>query len=229
MKYFLIPFWLFFNTMGLFAQITDCLCDDRLTDSNLPGENLVCVVVPTGEARIYENEIYGQWRYGKIILNSGEIIPVQLIRYDGLTDQLLLDSKNPVIRLEIEKYTNRGFDIEWIIPGRILHFRRVRIQDKPAVASRDAFLEVLVSGTYTLYAYRRMIKTLEVNKIVKNYAYYLKHMDGSLVSLPRFSQHAFLELFPGNEQEYRTLLKKNHIRVRNEEKAIRAIHLLNFP
>jgi len=211
----------------LLSQTTDCRCDAGSTNLHLPGENLVCVLVPTGDNRTYDNAIYGQWRYGNIILNSGEIIPGRLIRYDGLTDQLLLDSKNPMVRFEIEKHTIRGFDIESIIPGRILHYRRVGIQDKQAVASRDALLEVLVSGSYTLYAHRKMVKTLEVNKIVRSYTYYLKHGDESLVSLTRFSQRAFLQLFPGKEQEYRTLLKKNHIRVRNEEKATRAIHLVN--
>jgi hypothetical protein len=209
-----------------YGQADDCKCSDDLQGAGLENK-LTCLVFPSAEIKPPDDEIYGQWRYGNIILNNGEVIYGKLMHYDGLNDQLIIDSKNPAIKLTVEKYTIQGFNMEILNSDRIIRFRRIRVKGKHLTDYQDVFLQVLLSGKNTLYVYRKLTKTLQVNGIVRNYVYFLKREDGSMASFVKPSRKSLLDLFPEKRDLFRMHLRKIHNHVRNEEQLILALDMIN--
>jgi len=226
MRYLPLSMLMIFAGFTLYGQTDACKCSYEDPGIRMVSK-ITCIVLPAAETKPPEDEIYGQWRYGKIILNSGEIISGELIHYDGLNDQLIIDSKNPVIRLAVEKNTIQGFDMETMNSDHIFKFRRIRVKGKHIADYQDVYLQVLIAGRNTLYIYRKLTKTLALNEIARNYVYFIKKEDNSMVSFVKPSRKTITRLFPEKADQYRSALRKQHNRVRNEEQLINAVGTFN--
>jgi len=210
----------------LYGQIRDCRChDDSRTKE--PDEKITFIVLPSGEVKLPRDEVFAQWRYGRIFLNSGEIIPGEFMYYDGLTDQLIVDSKSPDYRLMVDKFTILGFDLESLNSDQVYRFRRMNVRGKTMSEFQDVFLQVLVSGKNSLYVYRKMVKTPEPGKLDRYYCYFIKKEDGSMVSFTKPSRHTLYRLFPEKKDLFRNLFRKRHVRIRNEVQLMNSIEMLN--
>jgi len=216
-----------FVFLTFYGQNYDCHWKYYPVEKDLLNDKLVCIVLPAGDVRLPQNELYSQWNYGDIILNNGKIITNQFIRYDGLNDQLIISSKNSSQKLVVEKYTIQGFVIGTINSDLKLKYRRMNIREKYSFENHDAFLQVLVSGKNNLYAYRKLIKSNEPNRIANYYNYFIQKENGSMINIIELSRRSIIRLFPEKSELYRTQLRKAHNRVLDEAGLIRAIELLN--
>jgi hypothetical protein len=228
MKYVLLAAMLSFVFLTFHGQDNDCHCKYYPVKKDLLNDKIVCIVLPAGDVRLPQNEFYSQWNYGDIILNNGKIIANQFIRYDGLNDQLIISSKNPDHKLVVEKYTIQGFDIGMINSDLKLQYRRMNIREKYSFENHDAFLQVLVTGKINLYAYRKLIKSNEPNRIARYYNYFIQKEDGSMINIIELSRQSIIRLFPEKTEIHRSQLRKTHNRLRSETDLIRAIELFNM-
>jgi hypothetical protein len=210
----------------LYGQADDCYCSYDVQDTRLDAK-LTCLVLPAVIFQTPDEGLYGKWRFGKIILNSGEFIAGELMHYDGLNDQLIINSKNSAIKLAVEKHTIQGFDLEALNSDPIFKFRRVKVKRNNLEDYEDVFLQVLISGRNTLYAYRKLTNSVTLNEIVRNYVYYIKKEDGSMVSFAKPSRKTLVKLFPENADLYLVRLRKMRNQVRNEEQLMKAVDMLN--
>jgi hypothetical protein len=210
----------------LFGQPDNCKCSDEVQDTRLDNK-FTCIVLPAAVIQTPDDGLYGQWHHGKIFLNSGEVITTELMHYDGLNDQLIINSKNPAIKLAVDKYTIQGFDVGELNSDPLFRFRRIKVNRNYSGDHQDVFLQVLISGRNTLYVYRKLSKDLQLNKIVRNYIYYIAKEGGSMVSFVKPSRKTVLRLFPENADLFRIGLRKTHNHVRNEEQLAHAVEVLN--
>jgi hypothetical protein len=210
----------------LCAQSDDCKCSDEVQDTRLDNK-LTCIVLPPAVFQTPDDGLYGQWRHGKIFLNSGEVISGELMHYDGLNDQLIVDSKNPAIKLAIEKYTIKGFEMGTLNSDPVYRFRRIKVNRNNSGDHQDVFLQELISGKNTLYVYRKLSQDHQLNRIIRNYIYFIVREGDSMVSFTKHSRKTILKLFPENAAMLRLRLRKIHNRVRNEEQLIRAVEVVN--
>jgi len=226
MRYLQLSMMMIFSGFTLYGQWGDCKCRHELQGTRIDSK-LTCIVLPAVKERIPKDEVYDQWRFGRIILNSGDIISGKLMHYDGLNDQLIIDSRDPDFRLAVEKHTIRGFDLEIMNSDHLFKFRRIKVEGMHVSDHGDLFLQVLISGKNTLYVYRRLTKTLELNGIARSYVYLIKKEDDSMVSFVKPSRKTITKLFPEKMDLYRSGLRKQHNPVRTEEQLIDAVRMIN--
>jgi hypothetical protein len=226
MKNLLLTLILVTAGFGLCAQSNDCKCSDEVQDIRLDNK-LTCIVLPPAVVQTPDDGLYGQWRFGKIILNNGEVISGVIIHYDGLNDQLIIDSKNPAIKLAVEKYTIQGFEVGTLHSDPVYRFRRIKVNRNYSGDHQDVFLQELNPGKNTLYVYRKLSEDHQLNRVVRNYIYFITREGGSMISFTKPSRKTILKLFPENAALLRIRLRKIHNRVRNEEQLINAINVLN--
>jgi hypothetical protein len=227
MRYLLLIMTLLIVGFELCAQSDDCQCSDKVKDTRLDYK-LTCIVLPPTVVQTPDDGLYGQWRHGKIFMNSGEVISGELMHYDGLKDQLIIDSKNPAIKLAVEKYTIQGFEMGTLNSDPVYRFRRIKVNRNNSGDHQDVFLQELISGKNTLYVFRKLSEDHQLNRIVRNYIYFIAGEGGSMISFTKPSRKTILKLFPENAALFRIRLRKTHNRVRNEEQLINAVEVLNL-
>lgn len=200
-----------------YYNVSEATLEDKLTGITIAHENL----------KLPQGEIYSLWSHGDIFLNNGEIITNRLMRYDGLSDQLVVSSVNENVQLVIEKNTIKGFDINLLNSDMILHYKKIKIRDIYSTEYHDAYLHVLVSGKTSLYAYRRIQHVGSTFDLETYYSYVIIKDDGSIYHFANFSRRYIAGLFPEKKEIFKPQLRKQRNRVRDEEHLIKAIELYN--
>ncbi len=51
------------------------------------------------------------------------------MRYDGISDQLIVSSLDKGVKLAVEKSTIKGFDIQMYNSDKIFHYKKLNIKD----------------------------------------------------------------------------------------------------
>jgi hypothetical protein len=215
------------NFLILPAQQNNCHCnyypvseetlEDKLTGITLSDENL----------KLPEGEIYSQWSQGNILLKNGEVISNRIIRYDGLADQLIVSAINENVKLAVERNTIDGFDIKMFNSDIILHYKRLPVKSLFSSEYNDGFLQVLVSGKVSLYAFRRIQHVGSTNDLQKYYSYVIVKEDGYSYHFLMYSRRYIASLFPEKKDIFKPQLRKQHNRIRDEQELIKAIELYN--
>lgn len=227
MKHFLII--IIFNLALIMAQAQDrsCRCNYYKVNEAILEDKLTGIAITHENLKLPEGEIYSLWNHGDIFLNDGEIITNRLMRYDGLSDQLVVSSINEDVQLVIEKSTIKGFDINKFNSDKILHYKKITIKNIYSGEYHEAFLQVLVSGKTSLYAYRKIQHVGSTNELQKYYSYVIIKEDGTVNHFLNYSRRYIASLFPEKKDIFKPQLRKQHNRVRDEEHLIKAIELYN--
>jgi hypothetical protein len=200
-----------------YYKVSEEVLEDKITGISLTDENL----------KLPENEIYSQWSRGDIFLNNGEKITNRIIRYDGTSDQLIVGSGDKGIKVAVEKNTIKGFDIKMFNSDKILHYKIIKI--KPILSSDyiDGYAQLLVSGKISLYAWRRLQHIGSTFDYQTNYTFIIVREDGTMYHFANYSRRYIAGLFPEKKNVFKSQLRKQHNRVRNEAQLIKAIEFYN--
>jgi len=217
---------------GLISFITqgqqqNCNCKYYPVKENVLEDKLISITLSDDNIKLPDGEIYSQWSRGNIILNNGKIIHDRIIRYNGLSDQLVVNSITENINLVVEKSTIKGFDLQLFNTDKIIHYKRMSIQSLFSSDYNNAFLQVLVSGKTSLYAYRRLQQIGSTDDLQMFYSYVIVKEDGSSYHFLMYSRKFIASLFPEKIDIFKPQLRKRHNRIRNEEQLIKAIELIN--
>lgn len=172
-------------------------------------------------------QYFNDWTKGEVILSNGDVIKDITLRYDKYLDALLWLRKFDIRTGIISKASISGFRLfDSKNQNKLLAFF---IKKKIALSrsgSTDAFLQVLVSGEFSLYAYRNVnvISTTEY-VLNDNTRYFISFSDQQYpLSLRRGS---LLKIPVIKKAEMKTILRSNGIAINDEKDLISAINFYN--
>ncbi len=209
------------------AQDKNCRCNYYPVKEEVLEDKITGITLSDENIKLPEGEIYNQWSHGNILLNNGEVITDRIIRYDGLTDQLVVSAINENVKLVVEKNTILGFDIRMFNSDKMLYYKKISIKNLFSNENNDAFLQLLVSGKTSLYAFRRLQHIGSTNELQTYYSYVIVKEDGSVYHFLTYSRRYIAGLFPDKKDVFKPQLRKQRNRVRDEEHLIKAIELIN--
>jgi hypothetical protein len=200
-----------------YYNVSEEVLEDKITGISLTDENI----------KLPEKEIYSQWSKGDIILNNGEKITNRTIRYDGTSDQLIVSSTDKGIKVAVEKNTIKGFDINMFNSDKILHYKKIKIKIILSSEYVDGYAQLLVSGKTSLYAWRRLQHIGATDNLITHYSYIIVKEDGTMFYFLVYSRRYIASLFPEKKNIFKSQLRKQHNRVRNEDQLIKAVEFYN--
>lgn len=209
------------------AQEKNCYCNYSNVTEEVLEDKITGIALSDYNIKLPEGEIYNQWSKGDIILNNGEKITNRVIRYDGVSDQLIVSQLNDFVKLAVEKSTIKGFDIQMFNSDKILHYKKLRIKPIYSSGYEDGYAQLLVPGKTSLYASRRIQYVGATNEPRTYYSYIIVKDDGSMFHFLFYSRRYIASLFPEKKNIFKSQLRKQHNRVRNEDQLIQAIELYN--
>jgi hypothetical protein len=171
------------------------------------------------------NRYYNNWTYGEIIFTNGERITGLYLRYEEYLDQLLWLTEEFRVGV-LCKACIKGFSLYDDSNNIIASFIKKRIRLPFENDSADCFLQTLVKGEYSFYAFRKVIKLHDAPKLADDTRYYVFNNDQC--EMIKLGTRDLLNVSFIDKMKMRSIIKSNKIRVRdNEEEFIRAISIYN--
>ena len=224
-----------------FAGNSIIYCQDILSDQNA----LDSIFEPklTGEAYFAKSGLVGsqffndEWAESDLLLKTGETVFNKLLRYNGLTDEVIWLTPENFKQVKLDKFAIDKFVLK-NYHGKQVYFKRINTKQPLISDSTDIFAEVGIEGNLSLYIHRKIEIVGSVNMDNKgaNYTYevidpapkyYLKLSSNRYISFPRINRRLFLKLFPEQKQAIRKLLRQNHQSLETENDLFKVVALLN--
>jgi hypothetical protein len=221
---------LFISQLLFLPKQLDAQCEQIISSPKLSGELYQQRIIYAGNPFFLDN-----WVNGDVTLESGEVVKDQLLRYNALEDELIWKEPNSSRSVKLDKMLVASFTLEQrILVDSILYFERLSNVKKRAFAVSNDFFQLLYRGSYTLYACRWVEKTSQTESvyvggrgqkallIVPKTTYYVQHDNEKIVTIS-LGRKSFINVFSDKYELSRKLLKKNGLRIRNEEELVEAI------
>ncbi len=183
--------------------------------------------------QFYNNE----WIEGDILLASGNEIKNELLKYNGVYDELIWLNQQNFSAFKVDKYLVKEFRIRNKMNEKV-RFK----QFYPAIADNDSsesiFAEVITEGELSLYIQHKIaVKSpdyIVVNNIRKKYEtllyspiYYLKLNNGKLLKLTQPGKKSFLKLFPEQQKSIKKIIAAERLNIKHQEDFIQLVKLMN--
>ena len=238
MKYLIIIQLLFMGLAVNAQDTTVCPCQKEVSEafvSNLKGQ--IYHGMPTLVGSEFYNESYSS---GDIMLEGGEVVKDQQIRYNGRIDGILLLPPKSALEILLNTYFLKGFCLK-NSKGNYDHcFTKLKVIKEFGSDSSLIYGEILYQNKLSLYAYRRYAFDKEVivdmanTKIAQSvfgpsFIYYFKLPNGRTIGFKKFRKRNLYQLFPGNKELMRQLFKEKHQRrFSDEQDLIRIAEILNL-
>jgi hypothetical protein len=236
-KYSAIIYLLFIG-LSLKAQDTaTCPCQKELSEAfetGLKGQ------VYTGLPGMVGTEFFNQsYVNGDIILEHGEVVKNQQIRYNGRIDGVLLLPPHSSLEILLDKYFIKGFCLKNFMGKAPLCFSKIKVINGLGGDSIQIFGQILYHNKLSLYAYRQYVYQQDVledignTKIAKkqygpSFIYYFQLPNGKTIGFKKFKKRDLYKVFPQNKELMKKLFKENHQRrFRNEDDLVRITEILN--
>lgn len=208
------------------AQVKDSKCENFATDSSLFDHYL------TGEFYISPENYKGlqflnkEWQLGDVILENNIRISHKYLNYHIITDHLFWLRESDYMKIEL----NMGLIKEFILtpndnyPKRL--FLKLNIKPIYMLDSVSRLLEVLAEGEFNLYAYRKAKILQNTNEVFPVTEYYYQYNKSKINYF--ISRRWILYSLVGDKKDVmKSVVRKNHLKIRKEEEMIKAIKLFN--
>ena len=173
------------------------------------------------------DQYFNNWTYGEIFLTNGERITGLYLRYEGYLDQLLYlrEDHIPCILCKACIKGFNLFDDSDNIAASFIIKKGIRLPFEND--SANCFFQTLVEGEYSFYAFRKVIKLLDVFKWADDTKYYIFNNDQ--YERIKLRAHDLLKVSFIDKMRMKSIIKSNKIRLRNnEQEFIRAISIYNM-
>lgn len=208
-----------FSSFYAFAQDQSCNCQYYNVDDEVMSEKLLGKALKQDDYIYPKNDAFGMASIGEIELNSGEIVNNKIIRYDGLTDQLILSGKE---KIAVDKETIKGFYLNQVKTASKLRFTKIKRS-----YTNDIFMQVLVDDSIKLYVYRKLIRKASSNELSTSYTYYIEKQSKTFYPMFQISKRSLLDCFPEKQDIVKSALRKNAVKIKTEDDLIKAVKLIN--
>jgi len=215
----------FLITGSVFSQQSDCISaadkdyEDRLKAGIIGREYLNPVDGFAGD------QYFNVWALGEVTLTNGDIIRDIFVQYDKYLDELLWLREADFRKGLLNKHDIAGFRIlgNRDVPAATFIKKRITV---PWMGLSDAFVQVLVSGETSLYAYRNVTKVPNNYQLNDNTVYFLSVPEHDYQVRLRRKDVLSIPEIP--KATMKMILRTNRITVNNNEPGlIRALTLLN--
>ena len=226
MKHIYLLIGLAMGFCNIYPQHSGCECTADEEQGIWLKEGLMGIEYRNPSEGFNGRQYFGGWTPGEVILYNGDVIRNIYLRYDKYMDELLW-------------LRDGDFKAGILFKGDVAGFRLFDERNKltatfikknitlPFTGSTDAFLQVLVSGDITLYAYRNSDVMTNEHTLVDNIRYLISNAgEEYFLTLRRKS---LLEIPVIQRAEMKAILRTNRISIRNhEQELVRAISLYNL-
>lgn len=237
MKY-LIFIQLFCIGLTVRAQdSTICPCQKELSQAFTPGlKGQVYRGIPGMVGTEFFNQAYLK---GDIMLEQGEVVKDQMIRYNGRIDGVLMLPPQSSAEILLDKFFIKGFCLKEFDGNFNVCFSKIRVVKEFSSDSTLIFAQVLYHSKLSLYAYRQYVYTEDVmvdvgnSRIAKKqfdpmFIYYFQLPNGRTIGFKSFKKRDLYKLFPGNKELMKKLFREKHQRhFRNENDLVSITEILN--
>ncbi len=210
----------------LFSQQYDCKCDGDEEAYNTYLQNTLVSREYSNPIPRYRGEQYlSDWTRGEVILRNGETVRNMDLRYERYMDEVLWLRSGDFRIGVLNKRIIEGFRLQGEDGSLSLFFVKKRIK-LPATDSLDAYLQVLVEGPVSLFAYRNVVRVLDRNATTDNTLYFIEA--GGFLQGASLTNKSLKKLPGVDRVTMKEILRSQGISVRGDEtKAARALTLYN--
>lgn len=184
--------------------------------------------------------LFDQFAAGTVIMLSGEEIDVDYLRYNALTDDLVWMQPGEAGLVRIDKGLLRGFFLEH--PGRpdsLMVFYRNEFLQLDGYGCRDCFLQVLVTGDYSLYSRRLKRISSQTEMVVlasgesarmrilqDDHSFLLVDTDNKNRRVGK-STRTFVNAFHDQRRLLRRAMRRANVSINSEKELVDAVRWLN--
>ena len=237
MKYLIIIGLLFIEIVVRAQDTTICPCQKELNEA----------FTPSLKGRTYRGlpglvgtEFFNQsYEKGDIILEQGEVVKDQQIRYNGRIDEVILLPPQSSKEILLDKYFIKGFCLRDFNGTPNVCFTKIKIIKGLEGDSTTIFGQILYHSKLSLYAYRQYIFKQDILDIIENmrvakkefgpsFRYYFQLPNGKTIGFKKFKKRDLYLLFPEKKELMKKLFKEKHQRrFRKEEDLIKITETLN--
>lgn len=212
---------------AILGQNNECNPCNTSNLEDILEENMVGVHIKNDDLPNLKDDKYSHWNKGVVILANGDSVTSKIIRYDGVTDNLLVKANTLGEKIALDKNFISEFVI-YSLDGKVRYrFKKIKVNELMGISEKEIFLQVLTEGKTSLYAYRKLNKLSTANELCYNYTLFLIKEDNSVYTIVKPSKYRLLSILNEKKNLLKPLLRKNHIRIRNEEQLVTAIKLAN--
>lgn len=178
---------------------------------------------------------------GIIYFTNGMVSDSVSLKYDGLTDQLIILSENASQYVKVDKNLIISFELIRLgSSGETEKYIFKRLETSAGEANKDFFAEVLFDGVVSAYVARNVIYTGKIEEkevrnqitavraIKKKPRFYLVLPGQTTITLNKITRRRLLKALPAiHSGPIKDLLVKNRITVRREKGLYEAAILIN--
>ncbi len=228
-RYLLLAIALTINSSAHSGQPeTDTGRESNMFSSRLSGE-IVNLSIPARGSQYTHQD----WKYGEVILYSGEIVSEVSLRYNGYRNILVWRHPETLNHIRLDDKLIKGFSLHR--ETGTLNFQRLQVPP----GRQNIFAECLFDGEIKLFAWRNIEQTgdylestgarmVSIPILEPRPQYYLKDTKGNTTRIRRLNQRALTEAFPEEQQEkVRALAERHNLRIHDEATMIRAVKTIN--
>ncbi len=201
------------------------ICRPGLTDSiafedNLSGEYYTTVIY-NGSPFFNKN-----WENGEVLLNNNHRVTQKLLNYNIVNGHLFWLRNSDYQQIKVHSESIKEFTIYPQGDNQKLIFRKIKIRPIYLLDTVNVFLQILVEGEFNLYAYRKAEVISPTKDVVSKTEYYYQYQNKSLRYF--ISRRWVLYSLVGDKKDLmKSIVRKNHLKIRKEEGLIKAITLFN--
>jgi hypothetical protein len=213
-----------FTYLHTYSQSVFCDCsfdDDNeiISDGNLTAK--VYISPNLNKKELY----YSSWGIGEVELVDGSIVKNKILRYNGYLDELVwlrdVDKKTGLVDKQLVK-SFKIYDRDNISSN---FFRKFKIKRWFSFDTVVVYMQVLAEGKLSLYVSRKVIQMSNSQEFVSKYEYYL-YKDGNFIPF-KPNRVYFLQILGSEKEKMKSILRTNHLRVRQENQLIKAVEIYN--
>lgn len=228
-QYLILLLWALLSAFQAPAQ--ECV-NDTLFEPMLCGP---IFIPPNGFQKSYY--YCDEWKEASILLNSGDKICYQLVKYNALLDAFVWKPAGKSCEVLLDSRLILSVTFKDIF-GKPAHFIKPNAQSTVTFPGGDFFAELLFSGKFRCFVSRKlrisgstlkMINgiTYQVNDLSPDWTYYLILPDGQPVNFNKIKQRKILRAFPQAWREpLAKALRENHLKLHDESDLIRFAEII---
>ena len=207
---------LFVDALAQDSISCGCINQPGSIPINLKGEVYVRLPEFTGFEFFNPNYVEGD-----VYLEDGEIVPKQLLKYNGRIDGLLTSPPHVGHEILLDNYFIKGFTLKLDNAKPSVKFSKIRIKEEFVSDSVKVFAQELYLGKLSLFAYRKFKYEGDVYKAIGNmtiskqefgpsFVYYFQLPNNKTIGFTSFKKRDLYKLFPENKDLIKRIFKEKH-------------------
>lgn len=207
------------------AQDSDCPCNSEM-EIIQSYENYLVGKAFVNKHPVSKEQFYTGWLKGDVYLTDGNIVKGELLRYNGLIDELLWMRSSDFAIASVARESVSRFVIYSSNNKIEATFQKVKQKNTQHTENEDMYLQILVEGNVVIYRKFEVIEIRSTGQLIINQYYYLQK-DGEIHRF-KLNRISLIHLFKDEERiTLKQIIRSKHLRMNKEAGLIEAINEYN--